>query len=227
MDLVDTHCHIDLDAFDADRDAVIGRAREAGVRRMVLVAFAPERWRPCFDLAAAYDGMFVAVGLHPTEAERYNDALESELRALAANRAVVAIGETGIDHHWETAAPAVQRAAFARQIALAKALGLPFIIHQRDAADDVLEVLREAEPPHRGVMHCFTGDAAYAEACLDLGLHIGLGGAITRRKARRLRADLEALVESSQKKTPPHLGSVTLKRRGSTTCWSIRIRFCG
>lgn len=186
MRLVDTHCHIDLPTFDEDRSAVIERARAAGVDRMIVIGFAPERWGSALRLAAEEPGVFVTVGLHPTDAGRWSDALENDLRETARNPAVRGIGEIGIDYHWKSASPEEQGWTFARQIALAKDLTLPFVIHQRDAERDVLEVLRVAGPPHAGVMHCFTGDAAYASECLDLGLHLGIGGAVTFRKARAL-----------------------------------------
>lgn len=185
--LVDTHCHLDLDRFDADRAEVLERARAAGVDRLIVIGFAPERWESGLALARSDPGIFCAVGLHPTEAERYDDAIEAEIRRLAGDPRVVAIGEIGLDYHWESATPRAQRRSFEHQIALAKALDLPFIIHQRDAAGDTLDILRATNPPHRGVMHCFTGDLDLAEACLDLGLDLGLGGAITFRKAEALQ----------------------------------------
>lgn len=184
--LVDTHCHLDLERFDADRAAVIERARAAGVGRFIVIGFAPERWESSLALTRSDHGIFAALGLHPTEAERYDDAIEAEIRRLAGDPLVVAIGEIGLDYHWETATPRAQRRAFERQIALAKALDLPFIVHQRDAADDALDILRTTNPPHRGVMHCFIGGLDLAEACLDLGLDLGLGGAVTFRKAKAL-----------------------------------------
>ncbi len=184
--IVDTHCHIDLPAFDADRRDVIDRARRAGVVGMIVIGFEPERWGPAIALSREEPGIKVALGLHPTEAERYDDALERALRDLAREVQPCAIGEIGLDYHWETASPAAQRRAFERQIALAREFGLPFIVHQRDAADDALEVLRATDPPHRGVMHCFTEDLGYAKRFLELGMTIGLGGAVTFRKARGL-----------------------------------------
>lgn len=184
--LTDTHCHIDLERFDDDRTAVIERARSAGISHLIVVGFAPERWDSSLRLAQSDPGIFASVGLHPTEAERFSDQIEAEIRRRAVDARVVAIGEIGLDYHWDTASPEAQRRAFLRQIRLAKELDLPFIVHQRDAEADTLDVLREAGPPHRAVMHCFTGNRAYAEACLDLGMDLGLGGAVTFRKARAL-----------------------------------------
>ncbi|HVX31371.1 MAG TPA: TatD family hydrolase [Nitrolancea sp.] len=191
--LVDTHCHIDLDRFAGDRDEVIARARAAGVDQMILIGFSPERWRTGAELSARYTGVHLAVGLHPTEAEAYDDTLEQALRDAAQQTSAVAIGETGLDYHWKAETAKQQRAAFEGQIALARKLNLPFIIHQREAEEETLDVLRATDPPHRGVMHCFTGDAAYAERCLELGLHIGLGGAVTYRKLKALHEAVRTL----------------------------------
>lgn len=184
--LIDTHCHIDLDAFDIDREAMLGRAREAGVDQFIVVGFAPERWQPALALHECVPGAYAAVGLHPTEAECFSEEIQADLRRLSAREGVCAVGEIGIDYHWKTASPRTQRIAFEWQIALARERNLPFIVHQREAAADVLDVLQQMNPPHRGVMHCFTEDLAYAKQCLNLGMHLGMGGAITFKKARAL-----------------------------------------
>lgn len=186
MELLDTHCHLDLDTFESDRDEVVKRARAAGVERMIVVGFNPERWQTGASMCEEYAGLHLAVGLHPTEAEAYDDELERQLRITATSLHAVAIGETGLDYHWKSGTAAKQRDAFYRQIALAKELDLPFVIHQRDAEQDALDVLRASSPPHRGVMHCFTGDGHYLRECLELGLHIGFGGAVTFRKLKHL-----------------------------------------
>jgi TatD DNase family protein len=182
---------------------------------MVVSGVAPGRWRGRAELVARVEGIHLAVGLHPTEAEAYDDTLEQALRQTAKQTQAVAIGETGLDYHWKADTAPKQREAFVRQIALARALDLPFIIHQREAEADTLDVLRATEPPHRGLMHCFTGDAGYAEQCLELGLHIGLGGAVTFRKlkglheaVRRIPHDRIVLETDAPFMTPsPHRGT--------------------
>ncbi len=135
-----------------------------------------------------FDRHPLVVGLHPTEAERFSIMTWNPRFATTAIAThAVAIGETGLDYHWKAETAAKQKDAFARQIALAKELDLPFVVHQRDAEVDALDVLRASSPPHRGVMHCFTGDTAYMRECLDLGLHLGFGGALTFRKAKALQ----------------------------------------
>ncbi|HET9014148.1 MAG TPA: TatD family hydrolase [Thermomicrobiaceae bacterium] len=186
MRLVDTHCHLDLETFDADRGAVIDHARAVGVGRFLVIGFEPARWGSTLDLTSIHPDVFAAVGVHPTEATQFSPELEVDLARVAHEPRVRAIGETGLDYHWEGASPATQRSAFEAQIALARALGLPFVVHQRDAEADALAVLRGTNPPHRGVMHCFTGGPEFAGECLALGLHLGLGGAVTYRNARAL-----------------------------------------
>lgn len=188
--LIDTHCHLDLEAFDADRSAALDRARSAGVRAFVVIGFAPERWRTALALAESTPDVFATVGLHPTEAARYDEELERALTGAASHPRVRAIGEIGLDYYWDAAPRPLQREVFLRQIRLAKALDLPFVVHQRDAAEDVLAVLSDAGPPHQGVMHCFTGDIDYARACLELGMYLGVGGIITYPRANALREAL-------------------------------------
>jgi TatD DNase family protein len=191
--LFDTHCHLDLPQFDGDRDAVIERASRNGVDDIVVIGFAPERWKTASALARHGTGIWMSVGLHPTEACRFDDEMERAIRDAADSERVVAIGETGLDNYWDSSSPAQQRVAFEAQIALAKELGIPFIVHQRDAERETIDVLSACNPPHHGIMHCFTGDRDYAASVLSLGLHIGLGGALTFKSRHALR-DAAALV---------------------------------
>ncbi len=213
--LLDSHCHLDLEAFESDRDEVIRRAKSSGVEQMIVIGFNPSRWESGARLCARFAGLHLAVGLHPTEAEQYDDQFEQGLRSVALAQKAVAIGETGLDYHWKAETADRQKDAFKRQITLAKELDLPFIIHQRDAENDTVEILRASSPPHKAVMHCFTGDVDYLRECLDLGLHIGFGGAVTFRKLKHLheaatKAPLERLLLETDAPfmTPsPHRGT--------------------
>lgn len=179
MRLIDTHCHVDLDSFDEDRDQVLQRAVEAGVSDLLVIGFEPARWRAAEKLAHEFRNVRVAAGLHPNSASQYSDQLLTEIEAQLDRPEVLAIGETGIDLHWDDAPLDVQQHAFREQVKLAQRRGVPFIVHQRDAESEVLEILSEFDTPLNGVLHCFTGDWHYAQQILDLGMHIGLGGAIT------------------------------------------------
>jgi TatD DNase family protein len=179
MRLIDTHCHIDLDSFDDDRVQVVERAHEAGVSDLLVIGFEPVRWRAAECLAASYDNVRVAAGLHPNSSTQFSDDVMNDISEQLKRPEVVAIGETGIDLYWDDAPLDVQRRAFEAQIQLSLEREVPFIVHQRDAELEVLDVLKRFDKPLNGVLHCFTGDWHYAQEILELGMWIGLGGAIT------------------------------------------------
>ncbi|HHY58454.1 MAG TPA: TatD family hydrolase [Chloroflexi bacterium] len=198
--LIDSHCHIDLPQFDADRTAVIGRARAAGVRLIVNPGIDLDHCRRALTLADAIPELYVAIGVHPNSADQFDAATLTALHQLARRPKVVAIGEIGLDFHWDTVAPAVQEQAFVRQLDLAAELGLPVIIHSRDANDAVAALLRTwvagaafqhsrlAQRPFAGVLHAFSGDLALAEEAYTWNFVLGLGGPVTYRNARDLHA---------------------------------------
>jgi TatD DNase family protein len=179
MRLIDTHCHIDLDSFHEDRNQVLKRALEAGVSDMLVIGFEPERWKAAECLAASNENIRVAAGLHPNSALQFSDDIMNAIEEQLRRPEVVAIGETGLDQYWDDAPLDLQKTAFQAQIQLALELNVPFIVHQRDAESEVLEVLKGFGRRLNGVLHCFTGDWHYAQEVLELGMHIGLGGAIT------------------------------------------------
>jgi len=187
--LIDSHCHLDMD-FDTDREAVLARARAAGVAAMVTIG-ASGRFdanHAAVNLAAAHDPIHATVGVHPHEAASVDDAVIDALAALAARPKVVAIGETGLDYHYEHSPRPAQREAFARFIQLARRLALPIVIHLREADDDAVAVMRaEHASETGGVIHCFSGDAASARRFLDLGFHISFSGIVTFKTADALR----------------------------------------
>ncbi|MCX7623521.1 MAG: TatD family hydrolase [Thermomicrobium sp.] len=185
--LVDTHCHLDLPVFDPDREAVLARARQVGVHGLVLIGFSPETWDRAIALAERTPGMVVALGVHPNEADGYDRSCEHRLRELVRHPLVHAIGEIGLDYHWKAVDPGTQQRAFRQQLELALEVGLPIVLHQREAEDDLLRLLEEYARPLRGVMHCFTGGPEMACRFLDLGLHLGIGGVVTYRSAEALR----------------------------------------
>ncbi len=198
--LVDSHCHLDLDQFDADRDAVLARAAAAGLRALINPGIDLAHSRAAIKLAQSIDGVYAAVGIHPTSSSDFTMAHIDALRALAAEEGVVAIGEIGLDFYWRDVPPAIQHEAFEAQLALAAELGLPVIIHSRDANDAVAKVLRKwvagahfrgsplAQRPFAGVLHAFSGDAALAEEAYSWGFVLGLGGPVTFRNAHALHA---------------------------------------
>lgn len=188
--LIDSHCHLDVD-FTADRPAVLDRARRAGVSAMVTIGASGtfDANRAAIALASASPEIFATVGIHPHEASTVSDGTLSELAALAHHPRVVAIGETGLDYHYDHSPRAQQRAAFARFIELARRLNRPIVVHLREADADAAEILR-SERAHEvgGVIHCFSGDVASARHFLDLGFHISFSGIVTFKSADGPRA---------------------------------------
>jgi TatD DNase family protein len=185
--LVDSHCHLDFPDFAAERDAVVARARDAGVGTMLTIATRLDQFPGVRAIAEAYPDIWCSVGAHPHEAADHADTTGSDLAALAAHKRVVGIGETGLDFHYDHSPRDVQECVFRAHIAASQASGLPLIIHAREADDEVARILRETRPPP-GVLHCFSSGRALAEAALDLGFYISISGIVTFRNADELRA---------------------------------------
>ena len=190
---VDSHAHIDGEEFDADRDEVVARAREAGVRAILNVGTGDPHGGN-FERAAAvaekYDDVYAAAGVHPHDARLYDDAAERRLLdVLRGSVRMVALGEIGLDYHYDNSPREVQREVFARQLRLAREEGLPVIIHSREADEETAEILQRelGDSGTRGVMHCFGGGPSLAEAALALGFYISFAGNVTFKKAEALR----------------------------------------
>jgi TatD DNase family protein len=177
--MIDTHCHLCDKRFDKDRVQVLDRARHAGVTHMVEIAFGPGLWERAFALAAEHPNLFLCVGVHPNEAGRVPMEALATLRDHARHARVVAIGETGLDFYRDHASRADQERWFRAQIELAGEVGLPLVIHQRSALEDVLGILEAARPAAGGVLHCFDQDAATAARAHAIGFKLGLGGVLT------------------------------------------------
>jgi TatD DNase family protein len=188
LQFCDTHAHLNDDAYDSDREEVIRRAFEAGVRAIINVGYDLATTRLAIQLAETHGGLFATAGLHPHDAKSGNAALISELKALAAHPKVVAVGETGLDFFRDLSPRDEQIDAFRRIIALAHELALPLIVHDRDAHDEVLTILEEEHAAGvGGVMHCYSAGAERLPRALDLGFAIGLDGPVTYTNAEDLR----------------------------------------
>ena len=187
--ICDSHAHLHhAAAFDSDRAEVLARARAAGVGAILDVATTPEDARAVVAFAAREPHLFAAVGVHPHEAEQATPEALAELTALAAAPRVIAWGEIGLDYHYMHAPLPVQREAFAAQLRAAAAVRLPVSVHSRAADADTVELIAAHAGSERGVIHCFSGDAALAAACLDLGFYLSFSGILTFRNADALRA---------------------------------------
>jgi TatD DNase family protein len=185
--LIDSHAHLDDGAFNDDRAAVIARAREAGVRAIVNVGYNEARWATTAALCATYPEVFAVLGLHPHEATTWGDEKAARLRAALGGPKVVGLGEIGLDFYRDYAPHERQRVAFREQLALAREVDLPVVIHSRAAEDEVVATLAEAGVL-RGVLHSFSGALATAERALALGLHLSLTGPVSYPKAEHQRA---------------------------------------
>lgn len=186
IQLIDTHAHLALAHFDADRAGAITRAAEAGVARIVEVGYDLPSSRAAIALAEAHPQIFAVVGVQPNHVAELPAGWLDEVRALAAHPKVVAIGEIGFDYHWMKVSPADQERVFREQLVLARALALPVVIHSREAHDDTLRVLAEAARGQPGIMHSFSGGWAYAQACLEVGFLLSFSGPLTFAKAAEL-----------------------------------------
>ena len=209
--LVDSHCHLDMEQFDADRAAVLERAQANGVNRIVNPGIDLVHCRQAIELADKHPQVYAAVGIHPNSSADFSEQTLIQLRKMVDHPKVVAIGEIGLDYHWDTVSRQQQARAFRAQLELAAALGLPVIIHNREASTALVKILQEwaasahtrnsplAEKPFWGVLHAFSGDAALAQAAHGWNFALGLGGPITFRNARALhelapRLDLDRLM---------------------------------
>ncbi|WP_183571323.1 TatD family hydrolase [Paenibacillus endophyticus] len=183
--LFDTHTHLDSYKFDEDRDEVIQRAKDAGVHMLVNIGFNRETIPTTMALAEKHDFIYAAVGWHPVDSIDMRPEDLEWIERLCSHEKVVAIGEIGLDYHWDTSPKDVQQRVFREQIRLARKVGKPIVIHNRDAHEDVIRILQEENASEiGGVMHCFSGSWETAKQCLDMNFYISFGGPVTFQNAR-------------------------------------------
>lgn len=191
--VIETHAHLADPRFDADRDEVIKRAREAGVEYIVNVGYDLANSREAAALATKYDCCYAAVGIHPHDARSVDDRALAELEALARESKVVALGEIGLDFYRDRSPRDAQREAFRKQLELAKKLGLPVIVHDRDAHAETMGILDRSKPA-KAVLHCFAGDAAMAREVIKRGWLLSVAGPVTYKNARELPQVIKAVL---------------------------------
>jgi TatD DNase family protein len=184
--LIDTHCHLDMGEFDPDREEVIRRARDAGFEALITVGSDLAGTVRSMELSELYDFVFAAIGIHPYDAKDFTEEIFSRLKEWSTRKKVVAIGETGLDYHYDHSPRELQRKVFRRHLDLAAESGLPVIIHSREAEKDTMEMLKESGITS-GVLHCFSGDRDMAEQAMSLGFFISLAGPVTFKKSLRLK----------------------------------------
>lgn len=212
--LFDSHCHLTDERLVGEVEAVVGRAREAGVDRMVTIGADPEDMEAAVALAARFDGVWASVGVHPHVADRATPEVFDRIVELAGRAKVVALGETGLDYYYDNAPREGQRRAFVRHLELGAELDLPVVVHTRSADEDTIAVLREAGRTVQGVLHCFTGGWELLETALDLGWYVSFSGVVTFKNfdgeavVRAVPAD-RLLIETDS----PYLAPVPMRGR--------------
>ena len=186
--IIDTHAHYDDGQFDTDRDELLNSMHEGGIGLIVNAGSTLESWGKIRKLTDDYPFIYGAIGIHPDEVGTLTEDHISEMEQLLDLEKIVAVGEIGLDYHYDGTDEAAQKRAFCAQLELADSLGLPFIVHSRDAAADTLQILKDnrAKLSHGGVMHCFSGSPETAKEYLKLGLYISFAGPVTFKNARRL-----------------------------------------
>ncbi|WP_394239429.1 TatD family hydrolase [Niallia oryzisoli] len=184
--LFDTHVHLNAEQFEEDLAEVIDRALQAGVERMLVVGFDRPTIQRAMELVEAYDFLYACVGWHPVDAIDMTDEDLLWIEELSAHPKVVALGEMGLDYHWDKSPKDVQQDVFRRQIQLAKRVKLPIVIHNREATSDIMTILKEEGADEvGGIMHCFSGSAETALECIKLNFLISLGGPVTFKNAKK------------------------------------------
>lgn len=192
--LFDSHAHFDDRQFDADRDGLIKSLPSYGISYVVNVGSDYESSVKSVELAHKYDFFYAAVGVHPYDAKTVDDGMIEKLRALAADKKVVAIGETGLDYHYEGFDRKVQKRAFVLQAALADSLNKPVIIHNRESTEDTINILKERKPKN-AIIHCYSGSVESAKILLDMGYYISFSGTVTFKNAKKLKEVLKYVPE--------------------------------
>ncbi|BAU26207.1 TatD DNase family protein [Aneurinibacillus soli] len=193
--LFDTHAHLNDEKFNEDREEVIARAQENGVSYICNIGYNRETIESSLELARQYDFIYTAIGWHPQDAITMTDDDLVWIEKLAAEeKKVVGIGEIGLDYYWDTSPKDVQHDVFRKQIRLAKKLKLPIIIHDREAHQDIMDILREEKAEEvGGIMHCFSGSPEMAEQCIKMNFYISLGGPVTFKNAKKPKEVAEAV----------------------------------
>lgn len=225
--LVDSHCHLDTLDAEGELDAVVARARAAGVGTLVTICTKLSQFEAVRAIAERFEDVYCSVGVHPHEAAEEGPSGPERLIALAAHDKVVGIGETGLDYFYEHSPRPRQQVSFRAHIQAARQTGLPLIVHSRDADADTIEILREehADGAYPGVIHCFTAGPELAAAALELGLYISLAGIVTFKNAEALRdivrqVPLDRLLVETDS---PYLAPVPLRGKPNEPAYVVHV----
>lgn len=184
--MIDTHCHLEMNPFNKDRDEVLKRAKEAGIDTIITIGSDLDGNKGAVELADRYDSVFAAVGIHPHDAKDFNNDIFQQIHRWSRKKKVVAIGEIGLDYHYNHSPKHIQRDVFITQLEYAISIDYPVIIHSREAKTDTLRILKDSRVK-RGVMHCFSGDMDMAKKVIEMGFMISIAGPVTYKNARNLQ----------------------------------------
>ena len=190
---VDSHTHIQLSQFDQDRDSVLERAVTAKVNSILIIGFDLDTSLGAIELAEKYDNLYATVGMHPHDAKKLTPDILDKFREKLEHPKVIAVGEIGLDYYRNLSPPQIQKKAFEMQLDLAEEMGMPIIIHNRDAYMDILPILEGRNGKIRGVLHCFTGDVELMHRSLETGFYIGIGGIVTYPNAKDVQKVAEEI----------------------------------
>jgi len=187
--VIDTHCHLDFDDFAPERDDIIKRANDVGVERMVTISTRVKKFDRVKAVADVYDSVFCSVGTHPHNAAEETDVTTEDIVSLAAHRKCVAIGEAGLDYHYDTAPRDVQATVFRTNIAASRQTGLPLVIHARDADEDMISILEEetGKGAFPFILHCFSSRQTLADVGIQLGGYVSFSGILTFKNSQEIR----------------------------------------
>jgi len=229
MKLIDSHCHLDMIDSEENLDGILAEAAAQGVEQVVTIGIDAESSRRAVELAGRFPSVSATVGVHPHDAAKTSEGELQDLTRLAQRPEVVAWGEIGLDYAKNYAPPSVQREIFALQLDLARKLNLPVVIHDREAHQDTLDILRAHGPyPAGGVMHCFSGDMALADQVMDLGFHISIPGIVTFKNAARLREVARRIPLSSLilETDAPFLAPVPMRGKSNRPSYLVHTARC-
>ncbi|MDY7030496.1 MAG: TatD family hydrolase [Thermodesulfobacteriota bacterium] len=192
--LVDSHAHLDLPEFNDDRSEVVERAKDNEICYILTVGINLESCNQAIELASSHDFIFTSIGIHPHDSKEIDEDTYSSLRSMGSNKNVIAYGEIGLDFYRNLSPRDIQIRRFREQINLADELGLPLIIHDRDAHRETLQILKEERAGNLGgIIHCFSGDYSMAKSCMDMGFYISIPGTITFPKTLELQETVKKL----------------------------------
>ncbi|HAW07888.1 MAG TPA: hypothetical protein DCW42_01770 [Bacteroidetes bacterium] len=224
--MIDTHSHIFADEFDEDREEMLARAFSAGIENVIMPAIEPTTYDKVIDLVEQYEQLYCAIGVHPQNAQSYDERAKSQIRELASHPKVKAIGEIGLDYYYDYCPKDIQVEAFISQIKIAKEYNLPIIVHNREASEDLLSILEnEQDGTLKGVLHCFSQDVEFMKKAIELGFLISFTGNITYKSADALREVVrEAPIEKIMIETDaPWLAPVPFRGKRNEPSYIIKI----